>query len=802
MNTILRNFRFFLLVTFLFAAYNSGAQIVFEETFTSATPVNATHVTKWHTFIDNLTPRAYSKVVVKFGGVPMDSVTNPTIVQDMAMKLNTANKTAPATTTWTVGSNQWFFGNCGSSIEWGIFAGSTTPCACAVTKVIRAACTGCATNYGGWGTAATCPGPNPFPIRVEFWYGFPCTDTPKSSIRGPKVTCPNKPYIMAPDSFYTDASYKWEYSLNGSSWSNFTGTAGILGEINDSINVGSKWYRVTITCTTNTNLKWTSPPHRIDIAPFYYCYCDNNVVLDAGADIGNLIVINTSNSDTIINTAKLTTGLVTPVYNNAKAVNKYTAYHDSVAWPCLYRDTSYLFRIAQVHSTGTLAQGVAQVYIDYDRDGLYNPNTERVFVQAITGAGSPPEIVQVAKAIPSNAEIGFTGMRVIISKDTVKGAPCDTLSGGGEVEDYVVEICQRPCDGPVKTGVVVSTDTSMCPAYEYRLTDTTYEKARSAFTRAWQVSGDDITWFNIANSNNKDTLERVFTGQPLYYRLRTICLPTHDTAYSVATKINSKPGYKCYCYSKAVGGKDVDTSDIGGVTIAGYSSNNGGPHLLNQNAVRPRTDFTDITPIEIFTDSAYRFTVYHTMPVIEHGDSKVTVFMDFNNNNQYEIPEERIYTGYTTIGNHTLIDNVVVPLTAITDVPTGMRVILNNDVGPNIPSDEACGPYTSGETEDYILTFRKKWGVSVGAIQNLTGFGVHPNPSTGKFHVQFNTPIEFNEVNIRISNITGQVVMTQSYEHKGGIFDQELNMTSQPRGVYFVELETNGQKMIQKLVLQ
>src|SRR5690606_24627414 len=110
---------------------------------------------------------------------------------------------------------------------------------------------------------------------------------------------------------------------------------GSTGGITDII-TSPKWYRVTVTCVNNTNFVWTTPAHRVGIAPFYYCYCDNEVTSDAGADIGNLIVINTSSSDTVINTAKLATGIVSPVYSNAKADKRYTAYHDSLAWPCLY----------------------------------------------------------------------------------------------------------------------------------------------------------------------------------------------------------------------------------------------------------------------------------------------------------------------------------------------------------------------------------------------------------------------------------------------------------------------------------
>ncbi|HEY9177919.1 MAG TPA: T9SS type A sorting domain-containing protein [Flavipsychrobacter sp.] len=636
---------------------------------------------------------------------------------------------------------------------------------------------------------------------VNIFPGYPCTDTPKTSIYQPKKVCPNKPFTIAPDSSYSDADYQWEYSNNGVSWANHTATVGLYGDIKDSI-TADKWYRVTIKCKANQNLKWTSPPHKVEIAPFYYCYCDNKVTVDAGADIGNLTIIKTGLFDSVYKKSLLVTGTGIPTYNNSSAGRSYTSYHDSLGWPCLYRDTTYLFNITQIHSGGSFEKGVVQAYIDYNRDGLYNPNTERIFVQAMNGLNANPHIVQVTGKVPSNAQIGPTGMRVIISKDTVKGAPCDTISGGGEVEDYIVEICHRPCTGPVNAGLVVSTDTSMCAGYEYTLTDTTYERSQSGFLRAWQVSGDNSTWFNIPNSQNKDTLERIFAGQPMYYRLRTICASTHDTNYSAGTLINVKPGYKCYCYSKAVGGLNVDTSDIGGVTIADYSSNAGGPHLLNAAAVKPRTDFTDITPINLFIDSVYEFSVFHTMPVVEHGDAKVTIFMDFNNNHKYDIPAERIYTGYTTIGSHTLIDNVIIPQKAITDVPTGMRVIINNDVGPNVPSDSACGPYTSGETEDYVLIFRKAWPAGINGQSVLTGFDVHPNPTSGKFHIQFNTQADVKGVQVRVMNVTGQVVLEKIYEYKGGMLYQELDMTGQPSGVYSVELQTEGQKLMKKLIVQ
>ena len=637
-----------------------------------------------------------------------------------------------------------------------------------------------------------------YQFGFDYFAGFPCTDTPKATIDGPTKVCPNKPFKLAPSKYYADATYKYEFSSNGVSWSNFTGVPGLLGDITDSI-TAAKYYRLTITCDNDPKLTYTTPVHKVSIAPFYYCYCDNSVTSTGGADIGNLTVINLESFDTVINN-----GNAMPVYSNSKATKMYTPMHDSISWPCFYRDTTYKFRITQIHSGNSLQQTWVQAYIDYNRDGVYNPNTEKIFLERIDGTGNPAELVDVDVKIPGSsvADIGETGMRIIISDDSVKGAPCDSIIGNGEVEDYVVKICYRPCDGPTNAGTSVSTDTSMCTGYEYVITDTTYEKARSGFDRSWQISGDDLTWFNINNSFNKDTLQRVFNGQPLFYRMRLVCPPTGDTTFSDPILVNAKPGFKCYCYSKSTGGIAYDSSDIGSIKFGNINVSDGGPHLLNPKAVMPRTDYTDESFVEFYTDSTYAFYVFHTQNSIQHEDAKVTIFMDFNNNKEYDIPEERIYTGYTSIGTHTLVDSIKIPLKAITDVPTGARFIINNDIAPSSASDSACGGYTSGETEDFIVIFRKKWPTDINGIGHLTGFGVHPNPTNGSFNVKFSSATDVSDVSVKVTNVTGQVVYSNNYSNAGTEFNKQISLHTQPSGVYFVELNADGQRLIRKLIKQ
>ena len=309
-------------------------------------------------------------------------------------------------------------------------------------------------------------------------------------------------------------------------------------------------------------------------------------------------------------------------------------------------------------------------------------------------------------------------------------------------------------------------------------------------------------WFDIAGSDNKDTLARTFTGQPLYYRNQLVCLPTNDTSYSQTLRVNLKAGYKCYCFSQAIGGRAYDSSDIGGFSLAGIVNNDGGTHLLNQRATRKRTDHTDEAPIEINADSVYQLTVFHTMTSAIHGDAKVTVFLDFNNNNIYDLPEDLIYTGYTSAASFTLIDNISVKPIAIMNVPTGMRVILNNDIAPNIPSDQSCGTYTSGETEDYMIIFRSKNNTTVNTIKGVSDLGLYPNPTSGKFSIVFSSDQSVRNMEVKITDVTGREIRKETYELSGGKFIRDIDMSGSAKGVYFVELSAAGEKMIRKLVVQ
>ena len=656
-------------------------------------------------------------------------------------------------------------------------------------------------GYTGFAANIT-SGPTNFPGRIRFIPGYPCTGKPGPSyIVGPNPVCPNDTFTQRCQSgvgFVLDLEYQWQYSTNGTIWNNYVGAGFNTDKITDNI-TATRFYRTIVTCK-NSGMKDTTPVKQVDVAPFYYCYCKSTAKDTSGIDIGNMRIMYVGSSpqaripggDTVLNN-----GVAEPIYPNPTANKLYSNFQYSGPAFALYKDSTYDFTITQVNRTNAIASGTAAIYLDWNRDGIYDTTNERIMHKAVPNATTG--VVTERYKIPSGAQIGKTGYRAIVS--TVSPVlPCDAYNVG-ETEDYIAEIKWEPCSGPVNAGTIEG-DSSVCTGYDYLLTDSTYERRKSAFSRMWQISGDNIQWFNVAGSLDKDTLSRVFNGQPVYYRIQAVCDPTKDTTFTPVFRVNLKAGYKCYCFSQAIGGKAKDSSDIGGFSLATVSYQSVGTHLQNPDAIQKRTDFTDNEPIDMDVDSVYEMKIFHTQRTDVHGDAKVTIFMDFNNNHQYDIPEDMVYTGYTSVGNFTLIDSVRVKATAILNTPTGLRVILNNNIAPNDPSDKACGVYTSGETEDYIIMFRKKGFTGVGTVSDLTGLGIYPNPTTGKFTIQYKGSGTATDVKVTISNLTGQQIYSEHHAMSNGKFVKELDMSSHAKGVYFVELNTGTETVTSKLVVQ
>jgi hypothetical protein len=332
--------------------------------------------------------------------------------------------------------------------------------------------------------------------------------------------------------------------------------------------------------------------------------------------------------------------------------------------------------------------------------------------------------------------------------------------------------------------------------------------------RMWEVSTNGGASFAaIPGTADKDSVKDLVVTASSKYRLRVICGPSGDTTYSNELTVRSPEPVRCYPISWAGPGGDLDSSDIGSFILGNFEnplpSFPAGPHLLNPLAHQRRSDFTLMPPIELHADSTYRLAIFHTMPRGFHGDAMVSVYMDFNNDLKYDqfvsappFTSELIYQGMTYFDSFYLDTKIKIPSAVIPNVPTGMRVVLNNDVSSTTaPGNSGKGVFTSGEVEDYVVIFRRP-GVGINGTSLLQNLALYPNPTEGKFTVLSDAARAVSHMDVVVTTMTGQQVISRSFDNVGTHFTTDLDLSSQAKGVYFVEIRADGEKVTKKLVVR
>ena len=76
-----------------------------------------------------------------------------------------------------------------------------------------------------------------------------------------------------------------------------------------------------------------------------------------------------------------------------------------------------------------------------------------------------------------------------------------------------------------------------------------------------------------------------------------------------------------------------------------------------------------------------------------------------------------------------------------------------------------------------------------------------PNPSNGQFKLMFDVPEE-GDTEIRIFDQNGQTLVTQELKSFSGIYSNQMDISDQPSGVYFISITQNGKGKTSKVVKQ
>jgi hypothetical protein len=618
----------------------------------------------------------------------------------------------------------------------------------------------------------------------------PCTGRPDAGTvtAAPAPPCPNQSFTLrrvgGTTTVTSNITYQWQDSTS-TGWQNSTGATATGNSHTTSVTATTK-FRVILTCA-NGNLSDTSATYTVVPAPFIDCYCKPTYT-GAAANIITNVTLGTLNN---------TSSGAAPYYTD------YTPQQPAtLPIPTLTMGNADTVSITM----GTYATNFSAIWVDFNHSGSFEPN-EYFTLPVSVGANG---IAKVPVLTPLTAMPGLTRMRIRSGDRSAVGAamPCNnTSSGYGEAEDYLVNIVYPPCSGPLNAGAALSDANATCKGYLVNVWNFTHDYNYSLIGWSWQKSPDGgNSWNDIPNSANKDTLNNILITGAASFRLKMLCDATGDSSFSVPVHITIKAPYECYCYSQSDGGTN-DISDIGAVVIGTMINSTGGPHILNPQAIRRRTDFTDIANITMSANGRYKLSIYHTQRNDTHQDARVSVFIDFNNDLQYDVnaplASELVFSGITRANNFYIDTAIYIPAAVIPNVPTGMRIILNNDLNPLSPANLGCGPYVSGETEDYVVRFTRA-PQSVGGVNGiLENVSIYPNPSQGMFTVDVSAAKAMDKLDVTVTNISGQQVMLQHYEAVGNQFTRTFNLNELARGMYFLEVRTaTGEKLVKKLVLR
>jgi thiol-disulfide isomerase/thioredoxin len=176
----------------------------------------------------------------------------------------------------------------------------------------------------------------------------------------------------------------------------------------------------------------------------------------------------------------------------------------------------------------------------------------------------------------------------------------------------------------------------------------------------------------------------------------------------------------------------------------------------------------------------------------EHDTQELIIEKSYDNSYAYSIDNQEVCLNNDKCYDFTFISIGGYGINASPSVES--LIVLNENNEELIHFDETNaegnGP-TSGQ-------FTKTETFCIGNTTNITNntrslIKIFPNPSNGVFVIQAEE-IE----NIRVVNISGMVV----YENNTSLHKQEINLSNQPKGIYFVKVNTASGLVVKKIIIE
>ncbi|MEO8086442.1 MAG: T9SS type A sorting domain-containing protein [Bacteroidota bacterium] len=193
-------------------------------------------------------------------------------------------------------------------------------------------------------------------------------------------------------------------------------------------------------------------------------------------------------------------------------------------------------------------------------------------------------------------------------------------------------------------------------------------------------------------------------------------------------------------------------------------------------------DFSCTDSTTLIAGSTNSFTVTTGTAMRE----SVGAWIDFDNSGDFSSVEIS-FRDSSVLTNHSGI--ITLPSNSVFNMPLRMRV---GSEATGLPVPNGCSDVLHGQYEDYMVYITPQDNLSEHFPEMMT---VIPNPFHETFHLAFKNSSE-GKCMMKILDTSGREVIRKFIRNE----DQSLDLSELQNGIYFLQLQTEGNSFFQKLV--
>ncbi|MBK7383739.1 MAG: fibronectin type III domain-containing protein [Flavobacteriales bacterium] len=535
--------------------------------------------------------------------------------------------------------------------------------------------------------------------QIQFSYvgGSGCSGppTPGNTLSSVAIACSGVNFTLSLQNATTGTgvSYQWESADDAA----FTLNQAYLGTASTQITnqTTPKYYRCNVTCSGFGTTPSTEVPVGLNSNA---CECGAYAAIYAtysGDEDITVVTVGSMTNNTTCNVAAPGAGSVASQYSN---------FTGSVVGPSADQGSSVAFSVGQGTLCGGTYGNIVQIYVDWNKDGIFNDTDERVFNQAVSVSGVN---VQAGNfTVPIGASLGTTRMRlVVIESGTPATNYAQTGYGWGETEDYCFTVtASSACNGTPAPGNTLSTVATACSGVNFTLS-LQNQTLGSGVTYQWQSADDAAFTLNLTALG---TLNTQVTNQTSakWYRCIVSCsgaLPPDGTSTPIPVGLNAS-ACACGTYAAIYASSAAD-EDITVVTVGSMTNNSACAELAPGAGSLP-SQYSNYTGSVVGPSAnqgaSVAFSVGQGALCGGTYTNIVQIYVDWNQDGVFNATDERVFAQAAGVaGINVQTGGFTVPIGASLGT-TRMRIVINET--SDAVTNWAQTAYTWGETEDYCFT--------------------------------------------------------------------------------------------------